>query len=105
MVAIARRIFGSLVALPPWLRFVYLVSLTWAAGHCYVTAYGSQAQREMAAGAGVFGAVCILVTLHVAIARYVEDEAERRAHRRAAAFISDLRAREGTQRPPVARPD
>lgn len=81
MVAVVRFVVGSLIALPPWLRFVYLISLTWAGGHCYITAYGSQAQREIAAAAGVFGAISILITLHVAIVRYVETEVRRRIRR------------------------
>lgn len=78
MVAI-RRFVASFTGLPPWLKFIYLIAVTWAIGHCAITAYGTQDQRFVAAVAGVIGAVCILVVLHVGIAYYVNQIARKDA--------------------------
>lgn len=74
-----RRVTDSVVALPPWLKFIYMVSMTWAIGHCAVTAYGTPSQRFVAAIAGIIGALCILLTLHIGIAYHASQIAKKNA--------------------------
>lgn len=54
-----------------WLRFVNVLSLLWAIGHCWITAFGTQEQRFVAASAGVVGATIILVVLNLSIRQHV----------------------------------
>lgn len=64
---------------PPWLQFVYAVAIAWSIAHCYITASGTQEQRNTAALVGVFGAISILIVLHFGIAHYVQEIARRDA--------------------------
>lgn len=64
---------------PPWLQFVYAVAIAWSIGHCYITATGTQEQRNTAAVMGVIGAICILLVLHFGISYYVQEIARRDA--------------------------
>jgi Na+/melibiose symporter-like transporter len=54
------------------LRVVRLViinigSILWAIGHCWITAFGSQEDRFVAAIAGILGAAVILAILNVSV--------------------------------------
>lgn len=89
------RFVCSVAALPTWLKFVYIVSLTWAVGHCLICAYAPADVRLVAAMAGAPGAAAILVTLHVGIRHYIWLEVERESQR----IRAELTAASFAQRP------
>lgn len=61
------------------LRVVRLViinigSMLWAIGHCWITAFGSQEDRFVAAIAGILGASIILAILNVSVYLHTKDQ-------------------------------
>lgn len=67
-----------------WLLLVNVTSMSWAIIHCFITAFGSQADRYIAASAGVIGAAIILAILNVSVWRRGHDDGYINATRDAA---------------------
>lgn len=50
-----------------WPIILNIGSMLWAIGHCWITAFGSQEERYIAAFFGILGAAVILAILNVSI--------------------------------------
>jgi hypothetical protein len=100
MIALLRRM---------WPHIVNVGSMTWAAGHCYITAFGTQEQRYVAASSGLIGAIIILIVLNLSVREAARDELRDEAAQdgiiAAAAFIRGLRSHSDTQSQPATPRD
>ena len=87
-----------------WPAIVNVGSMLWAIGHCWITAFGSQADRLIAAASGIIGAAIILAVLNVSIWRRGHDDgylsATRDAAQRFRPTPGDRPAGATPQRPP-----
>jgi hypothetical protein len=100
MIALLRRM---------WPHIVNVGSMAWASGHCYITAFGTQEQRYVAASSGIVGALIILIVLNLSVREAARDELRDEAAQdgiiAAAAFIRGLRNRSDTQSQPATPHD